>query len=484
MKTPLIVGAVALAAVLPLFGCTTVPNPAVCCISAEDCRSIGADEVERPCDPGLACVEHQCEPAACAEGGCTPAAPVCELTTNVCVGCRDSADCMQFADTPMCSELSGACVQCVDDMSCVDGRCDLSSNSCVQCLLDADCPNQRPICTEEGVCRGCIADSECSSGACTDDGQCAPESAVAYLDPGGTDSGSCSRIAPCRTLPYAVQQLDALRVHVVMANGGYVGTTWTILSAVPSRVFVHGSAASLIANSESSVLVVGPSVAVTIRNLRVSNPAGFGIEIGGASSRIEDVTVRALARGIRATSTDLVNVDVEGAGIGIQLGGASRIERARIANCDRGLVADAGADLELRNMLVSGSSTRAFDGPSARGFIEFSTLVTSGVGLGTGARGVLCGTELTVRASIIWTDGSGSRAPISGCNLANIIVGPSAVPGGNNVNPQFVDPTTDDYHLGPSSPARDKSATGPSVDYEGHGRPIGASYDLGADEAQ
>lgn len=72
---------------------------------------------------------------------------------------------------------------------------------------------------------------------------------------------------------------------------------------------------------------------------------------------------------------------------------------------------------------------------------------------------------------------------MAGCNLANSIVGPGAVPGGNNTDPLFVNPSNADFHISPTSPARDKAATGPATDFEGDPRPMGASFDLGADES-
>ncbi|MCP4363093.1 MAG: PKD domain-containing protein, partial [Chloroflexi bacterium] len=50
--------------------------------------------------------------------------------------------------------------------------------------------------------------------------------------------------------------------------------------------------------------------------------------------------------------------------------------------------------------------------------------------------------------------------------------------------PDFVDPAVGDYHLGPNSAAIDAGVdTGVATDFDGDPRPIGAGYDIGADES-
>ena len=59
------------------------------------------------------------------------------------------------------------------------------------------------------------------------------------------------------------------------------------------------------------------------------------------------------------------------------------------------------------------------------------------------------------------------------------------IPGSNPVtgDPRFVDPPGGDYHIGPGSAAADAGvAAGIGTDIDGDGRPVGADYDIGADE--
>lgn len=52
-----------------------------------------------------------------------------------------------------------------------------------------------------------------------------------------------------------------------------------------------------------------------------------------------------------------------------------------------------------------------------------------------------------------------------------------------DLNPAFINPATDNYHLGPLSAAIDQGVdAGVYVDFDGDTRPIGAGFDIGFDE--
>ena len=78
----------------------------------------------------------------------------------------------------------------------------------------------------------------------------------------------------------------------------------------------------------------------------------------------------------------------------------------------------------------------------------------------------------------------GGRAVQGGATLVSTIVGPTGVAGASNSDPQFVDRAGHDYHIAPTSPAKDAVDSGPAFDFEGDPRPRGARFDIGADETQ
>ncbi len=190
-----------------LAGCSK-PNPEVCCLDESDCSSIGVTDGTRPCDTGLACVNHACVAPSCSTDGCGAEAPVCETTTDVCIGCSDESDCARFPDT---------------------GLCDTDSGACVECLGDSDCGADKPVC-DSGACRICQADSECASGACGEDGTCVAEANIVYLDPGGADSGTCARSSALQgAAASGSDQTSLARNHVVMAPGTYTTTQQVLI---------------------------------------------------------------------------------------------------------------------------------------------------------------------------------------------------------------------------------------------------------------
>jgi hypothetical protein len=449
--------------------CSTKPVPGVCCLGPEDCGRLGLSE-DRPCPQGQACVDLHCVVPACSIQGCAAEAPVCDVTADVCTGCSDAADCSRFGDTDVCNPQTG---------------------SCVECLAAADCTAAaEPVC-DGGACRGCRLDTECSSGACGEDGACVAEANIIYLHPAGIDTGTCPRSAPCRRIEIGATRASVTRNHIVLAPGLYdsEGELITDEGTPAQRLFIHGGGSVISSPGDGAVLMT--QVPVVIRDLElVGNGSGLVLVTTGRSIlerfKIRGANLRGLEVGGDVLARD---ISIEGAGTAITLEFAARL------TIDRGLIKSSGigiqstsstATFDITNLLVFGASDVAFDlANSGGGTVSFTTIADSGTDSGTGPRAFRCSSSgLTVRSSIIWAPGTQNRAAIdSGCTLLSTIVGPTAVPGATNVDPLFVDAANRDYRLSANSPARDMVDTGPATDFEGDPRPLRARFDIGADEA-
>ena len=198
-------------------GACTKTNPALCCTDDANCASLGIS-TDHMCTDGLVCIADQCVAEACASSAdCNAQLPFC--SDQLCEAtCENNAQCPGFggsADNTICS--NGACVQCLANTDCGGATpvCDTSSASCVQCIQNSDCPATAPLCGAN-VCHACIADSDCSSGACGDNGSCIDASALAYVAPGGTDAGTCTQMAPCATITFASGKDGFSRVSIQM----------------------------------------------------------------------------------------------------------------------------------------------------------------------------------------------------------------------------------------------------------------------------
>ncbi len=467
-----------LAALLGAAACTK-PNPAVCCLDTADCSEVGTSE-PRDCAAGLACVDHQCEVPSCAAAGCAAASPVCNTTTDVCDPCASSDDCSRFGDTPVCETTSGGCVQCLATPDCAalaaTPVCEPASHTCVECVIASDCPGTKPVC-DANACRAPCVDAECPSGAIAEDVGCVAEADVVYLDPNGSDVGSCNRVAPCKTLAFAVSVTTAARNHIVFKPGQYSSNEeyYSSTDTQAPALFFHGHGAEVQGPTGGDGCVMDLGLSTTVRDLRVTVRGGAhtAICVSAGPTVLErvDTTGGDGARGIQVTATATVREFTMSAGyegVVVGSGGSLTLERGVIHGVRRGIQNYGAGTIQISNLLVDDTSERALDFASGTsGTVTTSTFVTSGPGFATGARAVLCPNTVIVRSSIVWAPGAGASVPISGCSMTNVIAGPAVVAGASNADPLFIDLSQNNYHLGVGSPARDAVDSGPTSDFEG-----------------
>ena len=446
-------------------GCTKA-NPAVCCIDPADCASIGASEEMRTCPTGLACIGHECVVAECSTQGCTAQAPVCNVATNVCEGCTVNVDCLNIRDQTICEAETG---------------------SCVQCLTASDCGPTVPVC-DGRTCRVCERDSECPSGACGDDGLCIPGSSIVYVSPVGIDSGECTNAAPCATVGYAIARTSISRRDIVTANGTYVEPSVRIEIAPTTtpadRVDIHGNGSTLKATSFEPFINV--RLPASIRDLTIETTVTALIV--DRSLTLERVHIKSGVGALVTAPLVATDLTIDGTtGVSLGAGGILTMDRVTIRAAEFGIEGpnQAGTSATITNLLVSGAQYRGLQLPYTTGKISFATIVDNGSQVTSGPKSVLCSPDMTIHASIVWDVYSTAAAPPIGgdCILTNTIAGTAPVAGATRVDPLFKDRPNGDYHLSSNSPAKDVVETGPTLDFERDPRPIGARFDLGADEA-
>jgi hypothetical protein len=483
----------------------TKPNEAVCCVSEADCARLGLDE-PRPCEVGQACKAFACVAAECATSAecASPDAPVC--IDGLCVAsCRSDDDCAGAAGGPRCA---------------ADG-------ACVGCLTGADCPATAPFCdADDRRCRGCAADPECASGVCLErDGRCAAEDEVIHVQMFGSDAGECTRAAPCRTLPYALQKVTPSR-KVIHIDGGNLPTPATTIAidrsvvidgsdttiAKPSGVPLFSLAAFLGPVTLEGVRLIGsadpsdPTITVTSGSLlRIARSvlSTALIDIVGGGLEVRDARVTAVgtmkAVGCLNGSVTVRAVDFEHTTIGA-VNCHVNISRCRFDEISDGSIrAQGGVAIIENNLLINSyeladlmNVTSLAPGSVVRfnTFVNTSGIVADGIALS-------CDGSATVTSNIF---AYGSTHPMGGpsgtpCPTRFSLFDAAAVAQhsggeGNQTGDAatfFVNRAARDFHLSISSPARQAAEPGLSIDedLEGHPRPapLGSRSDAGCFEA-
>lgn len=434
----------------------------------------------RVCDPSGTCVAPQCQTS----GDCvTPDKPVC--IGQVCVeACVTNDDCTGSVAGSFCA-TTGACVECIENSQCTTA--------------------ESPACDgTTHACRGCENDTECPNGVCLEaDGQCAPDSRVAYVRTFGTDSGNCEKAAPCETLQYALTKLDATRniVHIDGASLELGGSTLTI----NRTVYIDGTDTSLVANAVPPLavgnLVTGVTLAkVTVSSMTVGMSSSarvfasdfMGITVTGGTlnarkSKLGGInctsgTASALEStigGVMSSNCQLVaKRSVFGAGGSRVMGGLATIENnVLVAN-------DCIFDMLYVAGVASGSTVRF------NTFVCTSTVSSDGLALECDGTPQVTSNIFAYNSMHPMGPPGGAACPAQYSLFDTVTVAAHTAGTGNVVADGatfFLDRPTKDFHLSATSPARSAAQTGLDVneDFEGNMRPnpAGSTPDMGAYEA-
>jgi hypothetical protein len=347
-----------------------------------------------------------------------------------------------------------------------------------------------------GTYRPCAHDVECDSAACGFAGRCILETDVVYVSATSTiDSGACTHAAPCRNVVFAGTRITATRNHVALLPGTHVMRVAFLTGAGFTEVYIHGNGSTLVHDSTANgaILVFGIPIA-TLRDatFQGASPGGALTVISG-SLRADTIAFRntgALSLLSAATGVvgDLAASDATDMLGAVKLSGPADLTVNR-GTISCGFVAIAATPARGFTFAISSSSTqfgRALDVASATGELEFSTFSDVGRAQPTPPCAIACNPNLRVTSSIVWQPTcNGATADATGpCTFQSSIVSNASGLGITNVDPQFVDELLHDYHIRPTSPAKDAVDTGPALDVDGDVRPQGARFDLGADEAR
>ncbi|MEO8553193.1 MAG: right-handed parallel beta-helix repeat-containing protein [Kofleriaceae bacterium] len=355
-------------------------------------------------------------------------------------------------------------------MGCSGGQvCDTSSHACVACTDSnpGTCAGTSPVCHQE-ACAACVANAECTtSDACMPDGSCADMNDVAYVKTtGGVDNATCDKDHPCATIGAGFAAKS-----IVRASGDFTGSlTYT----TGSRTLLgdrNGNTLSTISGAPT-LLSVGPSATITVRDFAFNNATGIAITNAGT------------------TTLDRCEIN-NGANIGIQgTAGILTLSRSRVFSNDGGGIDLQNAMFAISNSFVieNGSSSNIFGGISiyrSGGSLDFSTIARN---IGTsGTMGVVCTqtSALTFDSNIVYMN---SNAQVEGTSCtykySNVFGTGTAPTGTGDMSVDVMFAGAHDYHLATGSVLKDLADPASSLadDIDGDARPQGNVRDIGADE--
>lgn len=350
----------------------------------------------------------------------------------------------------------------------------------------------------------CALNRECASGLCRDQ-KCVRSADIYYVDNRGVKVADCRLASP-------------------MADGNSPKRAFCDISdavAQPSRAFVlvassaelygrvtisgnNGGSVSIVA-SERLGATIGPQPDVGQASVVVSGKAGRvavlldGVRVGG--SALSPAAIDCVGK------PGEVSLTVEGAFI---VGGGtasvhasdctiaildSTLQEARTGLVIEGVSAYRVLNSALHDFALAGQGPAVQLGPGATGAFSFNTVVNNGKGNLAG--GVQCLGNQLLESSIVFANSMLNSSQLSGCRLLNVVTGPDSAPGAELVTPAFTNCTSSlaagqTWCTAPNSPVVDRvplqadggARTLVDHDYFGNRRPLGAGYDVGAQEVR
>lgn len=345
-----------------------------------------------------------------------------------------------------------------------------------ECMDNSACTMiGKPICDlTTHRCGGCVLDSECPSNVCLMDGTCADPARFVYAAAGGNDV-QCTMALPC-SVDTAVTKLTVAQDIVKLAPG------------------VYTRAASL-------EMSIAGTIAGGGSTFNVSGPAGtFGIVPTGVPVRVIGLTMNVAANNM-AVRCVTAGGEIHLARMAITGGNGAilstmcpvEIDRTSVSGAaNYGLYANGAPMVTIRNSYFVGIASALPDYTIAAvhlnsvpaGTIEHTTIANNGA---EGPAGLRCpGSTVTIRNIIAWNN----TAPgiDAACVVGSSVVDAGYTGGSGNmsIDPMFVNPAANNFHLMMSSPAKGLGTKDAMYGIDGDGedrpQPPGSNPDPGADE--
>jgi hypothetical protein len=458
------------------------------CFSSEECR---AKNGTTPfCNTNTGRCTQEVPPDCTISTDCTmPAAPICDTGVGECESCNDGG-----GDAACEARNGDAAPFCVTQGDGV--------GSCAQCLDSAACTADAPVCDPTArTCGACKEHSDCAafSGVC-DAGACAPESAVVYVAKSGTDSGDCTMGAPCLTLPYARDevQADNSNKHFIriLDVDNYAGTSGGALTLTNIDISIIAAGATITSiDNNRPIIDVGANTDITLDGVTI-RAAGTGVD-----------GVRCQSTGSRVRLEDVLVNGNQNIGVNMSGGCELIIERSVISgNLAGGIkISDAAFTITNTYIVDNGNGAALFGGiqilngvMAETQILSFNTILNNNATGAADARGVDCslpGINPLRATSNIIRGGSGGTALLKRANCDWVHSNIEGLPADlmvaekNNLDdPCDIAPGADNLpRIGSASMCKERGepGTGIDIDYDGDVRPDGSGADkpdMGADE--
>ena len=411
---------------------------------------------------------------------CPSSAPICgaSLQCRACIAGDDAQCGGRAVTTPRCDTITGACATC---------RAASEADDCPSTALS--------VCGSDGSCRkACAKHSDCDSGICDpgiitpDRASCARADEVVYVEAQttcpATANGSktnpfCTFDAVLAKLPTGgyVYALPSTAGNLAQAKNGWNAPYVVVGTATITGVTTSAGGVTFYPSAFS----VGAGGKVYLYGVTIQNAVSTGVTCDGGALTLSHVGILgsgayAVSIGDCKTTIDATNIRGNGGGIGQSAGTLSVTNSFIVNNTGVGVSIGSGATIgQLAHLTVM------YNKPAAAGAGAFA-----------------CGAAANIYNSIVRGNQQSAASSFSGaCSFHYSDVDETFLMSDHDYNlaPKFVGAKPYlpifDYHLVAGDAANvsccfDQGTTLASIvtDVDGNKRPLGAGYDIGADEVQ